>query len=342
MNGSNRYEVVSQIARRGCVPAVLLAVALICAGVSLAQSTTEPAQEAKPAPVQSAVAPAKPAPPAASAAAAKSVATSLAASTATPQQDSAVLHLATAAAQAGHPPERTQKDGITVRGHWLIVVRNPDGTETDRREFENSIQPSGMTFLASLLAGNNTNGGLSVLLNGAQTSFVQSSGTIGSGFSQPQANFSEAGPCAPWNGGGELIVNANGTPSTPGTCLIFLATSLLSGVCSSSGSGPGACSTNLTASAPAYTLSGLSSPSLQVSFGGSVLVGSTTSGQINDVETMFLACDPGVTSNTCAVGKAYGVGIFTEKLLDGLNGDPAAVPYSPGQTIGVTITISFQ
>src|SRR5438093_2542761 len=41
--------------------------------------------------------------------------------------------------------------GIKVHGHWLIEVRNADGTLAVRREFKNALFPTGKTTLANLL-----------------------------------------------------------------------------------------------------------------------------------------------------------------------------------------------
>jgi len=45
--------------------------------------------------------------------------------------------------------------GINVHGHWVIEVRNADGTLRLRREFENTLAEPGKRLLASLLAKEN-------------------------------------------------------------------------------------------------------------------------------------------------------------------------------------------
>jgi hypothetical protein len=58
--------------------------------------------------------------------------------------------------------------GITVHGRWTIVVRDPDGTEVSRREFENALVPmSGPRLLAQLLGGFATAGSWSIQFNAA-------------------------------------------------------------------------------------------------------------------------------------------------------------------------------
>jgi hypothetical protein len=43
--------------------------------------------------------------------------------------------------------------GVKLHGHWVIDVRNPDGTLTQHREFENSLQSSAQGFLIGLMGG---------------------------------------------------------------------------------------------------------------------------------------------------------------------------------------------
>jgi hypothetical protein len=48
-----------------------------------------------------------------------------------------------------------RKEGITVRGHWSIDVKNPDGTLVSHSEFDNALNEHGKATLANLL-GNTT------------------------------------------------------------------------------------------------------------------------------------------------------------------------------------------
>ncbi len=59
---------------------------------------------------------------------------------------------AAAAQAAGEPRSRGgMHEGLTVHGHWVIEVKNPDGTVVSQTTFENKlINPS---FLSSLLTG---------------------------------------------------------------------------------------------------------------------------------------------------------------------------------------------
>lgn len=59
--------------------------------------------------------------------------------------------LATAKGAAAKPSGGTQ-EGIKVHGHWTIVVRDADGKEVSRRDFDNALLDEGKGALASLLA----------------------------------------------------------------------------------------------------------------------------------------------------------------------------------------------
>jgi hypothetical protein len=43
--------------------------------------------------------------------------------------------------------------GIEMHGHWVIDVKNPDGSVAEHRDFENTIQNEGAEFLVGLMAG---------------------------------------------------------------------------------------------------------------------------------------------------------------------------------------------
>jgi len=244
-----------------------------------------------------------------------------------------------------------QQEGITVHGRWVIDVKNPDGKVVTHREFENAIQPFGMAYLAALLGGNNSSGGLSILLNGANAFFEGPNSQTPIGFT------TDVGPCLPMNGNSRSGGVATGT-----TCLITTGTSFLGEICLTAQaqngalSLPGPCSTNLATTAPTFLItSNNTSLSGQLTLSGSVVVSSQLSGNVTNVETVFATCAATVSPANCLnyfnpqnqtlpPGSALPVAIdvFTMRPLDGNNGDPAPVPYSSGQTISVTVTISFQ
>jgi hypothetical protein len=272
------------------------------------------------------------------------------AQTQTPAAKSAT---ANASASAGQTAPKGQHEGVTIHGHWIIEVRNPDGTVVTHREFENAIVQAGEGYLAALLAGNNSSGGLSILLNGANAQFPSNPGGVPS---SPEAlTFSEAGPCAPGYGGG---------PSAGTTCLIANLNSYLGYYCflsqteETAQSLPNPCSTNLSTTAVTLSGSGAASGPVSLVLQGSAIASAPNSGSVVDVETVFTTCKANEAPGSCVgfwtppaneqgptIG-AYPValGFFTSRMLDGNAslGDPAPVPYSSGQTIMVTVTLTFQ
>jgi hypothetical protein len=64
-------------------------------------------------------------------------------------------------------PKKAGEEGIDVHGHWTIVVKNPDGTVAQKRDFENSLNAgTGETGLLALLAGQSTAGDLAIGVEG--------------------------------------------------------------------------------------------------------------------------------------------------------------------------------
>jgi hypothetical protein len=65
------------------------------------------------------------------------------------------------AAQQGPPPAKgpvpaargaSPGDAIEVHGHWIIDVRNPDGTLASHHDFQNALLPSGQQLLSYLIS----------------------------------------------------------------------------------------------------------------------------------------------------------------------------------------------
>jgi hypothetical protein len=67
-------------------------------------------------------------------------------------------------------------EGIKVHGHWIIDVRNPDGTLATHREFENSLQPSGAVALSSSLGRTSVTGLWQVAFLGPSSPGICNSG----------------------------------------------------------------------------------------------------------------------------------------------------------------------
>lgn len=57
---------------------------------------------------------------------------------------------------AGQAARDGAAQGISVHGHWVIEVYDPDGTMAQRTEFDNALTPSGAAILGQVLAGERT------------------------------------------------------------------------------------------------------------------------------------------------------------------------------------------
>jgi hypothetical protein len=62
-----------------------------------------------------------------------------------------ILPLLASLAIVGPTPTLAQAQGIEVHGHWVIEVRNVDGSLHSRREFRNALTPAGQQDLANVL-----------------------------------------------------------------------------------------------------------------------------------------------------------------------------------------------
>jgi hypothetical protein len=65
-------------------------------------------------------------------------------------------------------PSGGPAEGIKVHGHWIIDVRNPDGTLASHRDFENSLVPSGAALLVGSLSRTSVTG-LWTVVTGSNT-----------------------------------------------------------------------------------------------------------------------------------------------------------------------------
>jgi hypothetical protein len=98
--------------------------------------------------------------------------------------------------QTGQEQQAAEKagpghEGIQVHGHWVIEVRDPDGTLVTHREFENSLTRSGGDFLVTLLARSWSLGPWLISLQNANQNLVMITDATGTlplpicGFSWP-------------------------------------------------------------------------------------------------------------------------------------------------------------
>lgn len=184
-------------------------------------------------------------------------------------------------------------EGIKVHGHWTIEVRNPDGSLTTHREFENSLisaPGAGAMLLSNILARQFTLGSWVILLS--------ASADLDS-----------------------IIIDEAGASFASGRAQNCASSATLI-----------SCSTNLT-----LTASGDGSFTLA----GSAVVPPTSFNAITSVRTFAGVCLPSTSTQVCPqTGEVNGYSL-TMRFLDGLNGNPPPVSVSPGQTVAVSVNISF-
>lgn len=223
-------------------------------------------------------------------------------------------------ASPGEPAAKGNQEGIKVHGHWTIDVRNPDGTLAQHREFENSLCQNGgppascsvtggAALLAAILGRTAVGGSWAIqLVDSTQSTFIVT------------------------------LVEPNSFASTSYGC-----------------PSPN-CSTNLVLTPPQPVTAGeLQAKPLTLSGSGTVPSGAPAA--IGYVDTVNLFC--GTAQGTIPAGDCFNdtgaeataannggyppiAAVFTARALDGLNGDPAAVPIAAGQTVNVSVQISFQ
>jgi hypothetical protein len=238
------------------------------------------------------------------------------------------------------PVPKGQHEGITVHGHWVIDVRNSDGKFVSRTEFENALSPGFPFPFSNYALGNSVPvwGGaafLSAVLSG-QAEVTPENWAI---LLEGPGGLSGAGnaPCT-----------AGAAGEGYGACFLFPATpdavnyDFQAPVCNGGVSGGPGYFCNLQVS-PLGT-----SPN----FTGFLLSGSavaTQQGTVTSVTTMnFGACGPTNSLPNCALYTSLGWAALTARTLDGNTpagaaaGDPNPVAVSAGQTIQVSVAISFQ
>jgi len=287
MKTIGKHGVIAQIAGPRLVLAALLAVMLSAAGMGRAQSG--------------------------------------AASPTTPGAKPAATSAKAPALPAAQPPAKVQSEGIKIHGHWIIEVRNRDGSVASHTEFENSYLPG--SFFPGILSRTLTLGEWGIVLSGSSSPCVAS---VSTPFSVDGVQEGALLPsdCVITESGPAIGANINGSPCDPAA-------------------GTGSCSNNLQVS-----MSGgiPDNPTLA----GNVVA--TNSGTISQVETIFSTCGPALSSSACATETASDlfssdfVSSFTATTLPapgsgtcgGTNQPPCAVSVIAQQTIQVSVQFSFQ
>lgn len=195
-----------------------------------------------------------------------------------------------------------QHEGITVHGHWSIEVRNSDGSLARHVEFENSLDP-GFSY------SDPATGQVKVVPGGA---------ALLSAVASNQWNI--APNWAVWlvgPSGLSKILVATDSPCPLGACIIAVG-------CAPSGGTNCNLSVTPLGTTPAFT---------GMSLTGSVTA--TQNGQISTVATLAYVTCPAFTPN-CLPGGNGGASFTSSTNFPG-----APISVSAGQTVAVTVTISF-
>jgi hypothetical protein len=312
MKARKNHKANAQITRRGLVLAALLAIALSAATISRAQSAI-------------------PATAAAKAAAADS--------TAKPPIPAAVTG------------KKQKGEGIQVHGYWKIDVRDPDGTLRAHTEFENALttndpnQSSGDFALASILSGQNaqvncSSTSTSPISSTSIDAFVQQFGQQQATISESScyvlayANFLSIGlnTSNVTGKGSDSVNNSTSGPCTVGFsqgvgCLIPTSEQIINGnQIQLSGSVSSTAAATVTITQVATYVS-----TVQFEVGDNhILLQVNQLGAVNAPDQL-LSASYSFTSATLAAPGSCG----------GANQSPCQVQVAPGQSVSVTVLISF-
>lgn len=318
MKTNEKHPVIARFTRWSLVPVGLLVAALCFAGPSRAQSNAAPASPAVK-PVDAAMGQAQAVP----------------AALQTPSR--------TATAEPVAPGEKNlasqakgQHEGITVHGHWTIEVRNPNGSVVKHVEFENASCPTQTVSVTTTFFGSTTT--QTLLFPGAALALS----LVGSG----------QGSLGAWEVilGSSAALNTN--PNLPPGCVSVNEYALISF--------PNAITLLQNNVSQNYLLScnagncfatlnpppapSLGSPTISLSGQFTPAAG----GSIDLVSTGNLMCPVSSVSPAICLTNPVGqvgfgsVAILTGTQLTGSNGVPPPVTYIGGQTVLVTVVISFQ
>lgn len=304
MKINGKRELLAHIGREGFVLVGLLAIALICATSGRAQSsaTAASAQDVKPTAV--------PTPPA--------------------QRPVAVANLPSAQAKQvspeEKPPAKGAKEGIVVHGHWTVVVKNPDGSTAARQEFDNALDPIvGADILTGLLSGEYVPGGFFVALYAP------------SGLCQP----STAGAPNGQTGASVCFLNDTRSNVLPSICTSPSSCGLLTYAPSPSSGTTPATGYTLTGTVPIPGGSGGTISSVAT---GNILCKATGSPTPSFAQFSTALLGGATSPAACAAGGGPGATLATAPVyqLSQLTSHSISQPVSGGQTVAVTVQISFQ
>jgi hypothetical protein len=213
------------------------------------------------------------------------------------------------AGQAVQPAAQAERqrggshEGITVHGHWVIEVRNPDGALVTRREFENMLeQPTGAQTITQLLGGAAAAGQLAVVL---------------------------PVDCSSGDGQSWCIIYQSGAGTVGG---ITLSTDVTPYFCPTCGGGGD------VLNCVQYPTSCLSTLAVSTNGGSLSLMGTVVAeagGSVTAVQSAQAVCDgTTIPSSTCLARP--------DATLQPLTGTAiTSVPFGSQQSISFSVTISF-
>jgi len=213
-------------------------------------------------------------------------------------------------------PAKPGHAGIAVHGHWVIEVRNPDGSVAQHREFENSLTITGTYVLAALLSGSAVPGNWAVLLspasgNGPCTNSYSISGTSGTSevceVVQSLTTAPATGDCQ------QNLCGAGLTLTVPGLNSLAMTGTI---VANQTGT-IGAVSTTMAACFP----------------------NGTTYFQNTAIQSGTVSPSACVTAST--VGESFTSTTLTTILKPGATPTPNPIPVTAGQTVLASVTLSF-
>jgi hypothetical protein len=207
--------------------------------------------------------------------------------------------------QLGEKPSGGPQEGIKVHGHWLIEVRNADGTLASHTEFDNALQFAGKNLVASFLRHEQSKPGrwTVVLDNLSGTNKACAGGTFAA---VPDPGF--AGLC--------YLTETDSQPSA------FMGTNV---------------SRNLT-----VTLVPDANNVFALVLSGSIK--SLQQGAIDRVYTTLGACDVLSVAGFCQVAQplaASSTGFSFAFVSIPVQGGQGPIPIQAGQTIDVTVRFTF-
>ena len=316
MKINGEQKLLEQFERRGLLLVALAAIVLSFATISSAQSGA----------------------PSASSLVEKSAAAGTTTQTPNAVANSPATPANAAALAEGKLSAKGTQEGIKVHGHWTIEVRNPDGTVDKHVEFENGICPAQVFVKASP-----PNPG-SYTLEGGAAFFTN----VATGQASPGAwmivlaSSADAGTASVSCVSPASVYNQLATPTINPDIINILQSNASPGLIAGCQGANANCSATLNP--PQLTLPPVGAAPPSISLSGQFQVPTTESGTVAIVSTVNNWCkDPTQVNSTPLCLASVGTSYFpTAAIVTGTQIPSPGVSYLGGQTIAVSVLISFQ